>query len=85
MGSAKLKILRDGNDFRLLFDWQAYAEAKPNARSLLPLAENEVIGIRFQAEFMISGEAATQGRMEMSTVGGLEGIQVTFSGRLDLN
>jgi hypothetical protein len=85
IGAAKVKISRVGDDYRLLLDWQAYGQAKEGSEYLLPLGKNDVIGIRFQAEFHISGEAARDGRMDMSIVGGLEGIKVTFSGQLDLN
>jgi hypothetical protein len=83
--AAKLKIFRVGDDYRLLLDWQAYGDAKQGTEHLLPLGKNDVIGIHFQAEFEISGEAARDGRMDMSIVGGLDGIKVTFSGQLDLN
>lgn len=87
MGTAKFKLSRNENgDFKLLVDWQAYYDLQrdnvgENLVGGLPLGENDVIGVHFQAELMINKAEADKRQVQIAT----EGIWATFSGRLQIN
>lgn len=80
ISGAKLTFVHEGDNFKLILDWQAYAEAEPRYADLLPLAKDTVIGIHFRAEFLIHGPAAHSRKMDLA----IDYAKATFSGRLKL-
>lgn len=82
ISGAKLTLLHEDGNYKLMLDWQAYAEAEPEHTNLLPLAKDTVIGVHFQAGFLIDGNQARQGKLDIALIDG--GIKATFSGRLKM-
>jgi hypothetical protein len=85
IGSAKLKLVRDGADLVLSIDWQAYYMRQRDADDTLvadvPLSFHDAIGVHFYTELRINEAKAHDKILQLKTAG----IQATFSGRLDWN
>ena len=76
-------LSRDGDNFKLNFDYTTYARPKDlQLERELPLHHEGVIGVHFNAEIFINGDAARKGTPELTMP---NGVQVTYSGRFKLD
>jgi hypothetical protein len=75
-------LSRDGDNFKVNFDYTTYVEAKYEQRHEFPLHQDGVIGIHFKAEIIVNGQAA---RSEQPEVTMPNGVQVEYFGRLKLD
>lgn len=89
MTRCKFKLSRHGDDFKLSIDWKTYYELQRdldgNLAEGLPLGKEDVIAAHFETEFLIQvpipKDKDDEPEMRLTT----KGIQVTFSGRLDMS
>jgi hypothetical protein len=82
IGGVLYNLSKDGDNFKIAFDYPTYAEAKYKKGHEFPLHQDGVIGIHFKAEIIVDGNEAREGRLKLTMP---EGVQVEYSGRFKLD